>query len=457
VFAPLDDPQQIQWDTSGQYAVINDGNLWLLDCDTGTLTQLRADWVFSPIEPFDDRPVWSPNGHYAMMLGADDLLYAFDRDTGTLTELAVHLEKERTYLDIGWYWLNTEQLVIYNAAEPGMFIYDLSSLTNQHIDIELPSHVQSRLSPDNQLIAFVQDEAVIYNRETRRELRVRPAYGSLGTFSGGEVLWHDSGEWLFIFKDAIRAGGPVIRHLGIVRADGTMQRDLSYSWYPNSITLNWLPPQVDPADLPPPVERPLIPQPETVLHGSHWSFYADWSPDGRWIDAGLGWDTSGDITVWEVGTGKIVHIFEDAGEDKRVVWRQGEKFVAELGPVSEDEHILARSPDGRQLVQNGIQDGVWGTQVIDVDTGSVLTELQGEWNSTFVSADYDPDGGLLVAAYPYMPVRIWDTATWEIVATLPNPGQAVAFSPDGTQLAVTASWDVQIWDVATLLETGIRE
>ena len=86
----------------------------------------------------------------------------------------------------------------------------------------------------------------------------------------------------------------------------------------------------------------------------------------------------------------------------------------------------------------------------------MLAELSGEWDLYFESASYSPDGQLLAAANPYTPVRIWNTSTWELITTLPNTGQAVAFSPDGTQLAVTASWDVQIWSVDELLADSVQ-
>jgi WD40 repeat protein len=42
--------------------------------------------------------------------------------------------------------------------------------------------------------------------------------------------------------------------------------------------------------------------------------------------------------------------------------------------------------------------------------------------------------------------------TWEVVAEIPHATSAIAWSPDGTQIAVAASWDVEIWDVAELIE-----
>jgi WD40 repeat protein len=457
-FPPLDDPQEIQWDASGQYALLDDGNAWLLDCDSGILSLLRdnlelADRYF--FDYFDDRPAWSPGSNHAIFLGSDGVVYGFNRADGVLFELPIGFEKGTGFP--GWYWLDDSRFAIYWAGKIKLAICYFESSCEQYIDVDIPDSTQPRLSPDGRRIAFVRDGAVIYDQKTATEVEVRPNYGSFDSFPGGEVVWHDSGEWLFVYDNAVVAGGGDRRQLSIVSSDGRLHRDLSFSWTSNSITLNWLPRQVDVDDLPPPIASPLFPHPDMTLEGSHWSNHVDWSPDGRWLASGLDWGRGGDITVWEVGTGEIVHVFKDAEKDERAVWLPGDKFVPALSIPDHlldwrTDGILACSPDGHQVVQN--KD--YTTRVVDTDTGYLLAELHGEWGTYFFSASYSPNGRWLVAASPHMPVHIWNTATWEIVATLPNPGQAVAFSPDGMQLAVTASWDVQIWDVATLLGSDIQ-
>ena len=455
--ATHDERRKIFWDASGQYALITDGNLWLLDCTAGTLSQLRANWDFEFDTSFDrERVVWSPAGSRAILLGADGSFFSFDRQSGKLTELPVETGAGN-FPDVVWDWVDDQRVLFYYGyqnAENGLFLYDLAAQTAQLIEVDIsPAHSHPRLSPDNRLVALIREGAVIHDRETGAELEIRPDYESFDTAFGGEVEWHAGGEWLLIYEDALVAGGGYIRHQGITRADGALRRDLSFSWQPNPVTLNWLPPQVDPADLPPPVETPVIPAPQPVLtlHGSHWGFYADWSPDGKWIAAGLGLEGGGKITVWEVDSGEIVHIFQDVGEDERVAWPSGDEFVPQLTRVTveEDDHVLACSPDGSQIIQH--RDWTQ-TLVIAADSGRVVAELQGDWGGGFRWAGFSPDGHWLATAHPYMPVHIWDTNTWELAAVLPNPGQAVAFSPDSTRLAMTASWDVQIWDLAELLE-----
>ena len=50
--------------------------------------------------------------------------------------------------------------------------------------------------------------------------------------------------------------------------------------------------------------------------------------------------------------------------------------------------------------------------------------------------------------------QVWDTQTWNVVATLRYPAPAVAFSPDGQWLAASRSWDIDLWSVHDLLTWG---
>ncbi len=457
---PLNTPEtyRVHWDASGQYALINDGNLRLLDCATGTLTPIRYAWKFHQDYTFGSYknwPVRSPDSRYALLLGADSVLYALDRTTGVMTALEITIQE--IVPDVGWYWLDAEHPVIYNEDGSGVFVYDLITLAVQRIGEVSLFNTQPRLNPGGDILAFVREGAVIYTRDTGHELEVRPSYRSYGTFDGGEVLWHDSGDWLLISEESLVAGGAYIRNLGIVRADGALRRDLSFRWWPNTITVNWLPPQVDLADLPPSVETPLFLQPAQTLHRTQWSYVVDWSPDGRWLATGSERGNSGSLTLWDMNTGDVAQTITEIDAHEQVFWPSNDGSATEI--IIPDritnwtqELILAHSPDGRQIVLNR----ELLTYVVDAETGKTLTHLHSGWPEYFWSASYSPNGRLLAAVNPYMPVRIWNTTTWELIAETPNPGQAVAFSPDGTQLAVTASWDVQIWDVGELLEFGIQ-
>lgn len=453
-WSPMRQLRTIFWSPGGEQALLlTEDELWALDCSAATLMLLRGDNVFTAEYYNYEKPVWSTNGSYALLLGTNKDFYVFDRAQGTLRVWPLSNE-DYPWESVRWHWLDDTHVALVRNTQ-SMFsrelhVYDLASSSLDPTDAGFPDSVRLRLSAaDQRLIAYVYDGVVIHDRFTHSEQPIRPAYASYRSFGYGDVIWDDTGEWLLIAESAVVAGSGTAEHLGIVRVDGRFRRDLSFSRRRTPLTMIWLPPQVDPADLPPASRVSPVPQPAATVHGSHWSFYADWSPDGRWLAAGLDQFDGGDITVWEVATGEIVHTFNNAAENERVLWPPGDSFTPELHTPAPDrvagyEHALARSPDGRQVFD--------GRDVIDIDTGQVVAALEAG-GGFYALAAYRPDGSLLATASFDSPVIIWDTATWRPVATLPNRGQAVAFSPDGARLAVAVSWDVQFWDVAALLET----
>ena len=94
------------------------------------------------------------------------------------------------------------------------------------------------------------------------------------------------------------------------------------------------------------------------------------------------------------------------------------------------------------------------------NTNLPLDMLEG-WTVAF-----SPDGTRLAIASQLGYARVWDTATWREEATLRgflNGGDSVAFSPDGRRLATSGSnpdealklWDVDSWqELLTLEGTG---
>jgi WD40 repeat protein len=155
------------------------------------------------------------------------------------------------------------------------------------------------------------------------------------------------------------------------------------------------------------------------------------SPDGRWA-AGNPWGVvSGKVRVWDVQNGKA---------------------VADLaGPP------MAFSPDGQWLMTAGDgachswRVGSWkSAEPIQAANASV------SWNAVCFS----PDGKMLALGPWRGAVRLVDPATDQEVATLSTPGKELitnlAFSPDGSILAVCCQEVIQVWDLR-LIRRQLKE
>jgi WD40 repeat protein len=129
---------------------------------------------------------------------------------------------------------------------------------------------------------------------------------------------------------------------------------------------------------------------------------------------------------------------------------------------------VAFSPDGRSLaaLDDGCELKLW--TLPSRNLGYVARTVACPHNlglltrfTALIGVDsvaFSPDGRILVTAGnvgplkvgKVSPVRLWDTATGHLIATLPVKATYAVFSPDGRTLAVTSEGlHVQLWDVAT--------
>ncbi len=195
-----------------------------------------------------------------------------------------------------------------------------------------------------------------------------------------------------------------------------------------------------------------------------------WSPDGEMI-ASAGWDNT--VRVWMRPTGKIRTVF--TGHSRRVwdiAWSPDGKTIASasrdftvqvwngytgdiyhtLTGAESDVQSVVWSPDGSQIAAS-TDDGkvlVW-----DAATGQLTHPLEGHryyvWSLT-----WRPDGKQLISSSWHDGVmRVWDTTTWEKIATLNSTAVlAVAWNPAGTKLAASSDdGTIRLWDMqaATVL------
>jgi eukaryotic-like serine/threonine-protein kinase len=146
-------------------------------------------------------------------------------------------------------------------------------------------------------------------------------------------------------------------------------------------------------------------------------------PDGKTALAANSGDFS--ISLWDAAAGKQIALFPTFGS-----------------------RVCAFSRDGKTVFAGGrLWDAAGGKPI-----SSTLPNLNG-----LTSAAFNPDGTMLVTGSLQGGAHLWDAATGQPRADLPQPGSihAVAFSPDG-KMVVTSSSDgtAYVWDVAMGKQIG---
>lgn len=204
----------------------------------------------------------------------------------------------------------------------------------------------------------------------------------------------------------------------------------------------------------------------TLTGCSCWVDSIAFSPDGRQM-ASAYWDNI--VKLWNVATGECQgtlkghnesvkslafspngHLIASASEDSTIkLWSiatgQYQRTIEEED--NDSVKLLAFSPNKRQLISSSSENTI---RLWDVATGECQQTLKGHSRSIDAIA-FSPDGRQL-ALSSRDAVTLWDATTfrcqWELENTK-NWKKSLAFSPDGRHLAVGGSTSIKFWDTAT--------
>jgi WD40 repeat protein/class 3 adenylate cyclase len=295
-----------------------------------------------------------------------------------------------------------------------------------------------------------------------REQEVRGPVPSAAWMPDGEGVITGGGDGNVLLWEA--SSGRVLETFPVAR-EGLVVATLS----PDGLRMAVGPekPRRSPSGIVPPVLRVIdVSGGETVstMKGHRdLVLWREFSPEGELL---LTASTDHTARVWDVDTGRTIHVLRHDGEVLHVTMSPdgtgilttddtGQAFIwdARTGKVVVElsgQGTAEFSPDGR-LAITASSDGV--SRVWDVATGQTLAVLAG--GAAFGGAEFTPDGRTVVTGGD--DVRAWDVGAVRVLSH-GAPVTQVSFSPDGRSL-VSGGVDgtARVWDLETQSETAVLE
>ncbi|MBZ0314815.1 MAG: WD40 repeat domain-containing protein [Anaerolineae bacterium] len=461
--------EKVDWSPDGEYAAL----LTSKTCDEPDCPK-HALWVYSRTEndlillvraqsiPFTVFP--APDfSRYVYIESRSDGEYAMFVD---LTD-ADPIELQRIDPDTEYdfvRWTNSTRFVIplddHDRGVGLLAAYEVSDNT----PVELGQFAARTydllppLAPHRPLALIAWDTVDLLDVTNGEITRLPPDPRRYFTNPYGDARWHPIQDWALLEENAAVAGGGAPIYTGVVNADGTVRRMLGGCIAATSICAHWLPPQVDPTTLAPGHDNTPI-EPTARLPVGHWTDEIIWSPDLSQVAVGHDWRSYGETVpfdVWRVTDGTQVEAFETVTPKETIEWVGDQPQVVALTPhpLAVEFGLITVAPDGSQFARYWAEEPPYTVYLELADAqGNILFTLEdvltSEWHA---SLNYSPDSRYLAVSSNQSPVRLLDTTTGEVVAELPMLySGAVAFSPDGTFLAVAYSTEIWIYRVADIL------
>ncbi len=179
------------------------------------------------------------------------------------------------------------------------------------------------------------------------------------------------------------------------------------------------------------------------------------SPDGNMLAAGScaeaespggGYCLKGNVTLWEISTGQIIHTFE--GHSREVLslafCPDGTKLASGGGTRS---HAYSYNGQTLSSEEDAEESAV---RVWDISSGDILYTFT-DARRAISNLAFSPDGESLASVSADASIRIYDTTEWGLKETFSDnirSVNSVAFNFDGTLLALGSDDGIiQIWDM----------
>ena len=210
----------------------------------------------------------------------------------------------------------------------------------------------------------------------------------------------------------------------------------------------------------------------TLLGHTGWVESVAFSPDGRILASGSDDRT---IKLWRVSDGHLIQTLSQdssggvtsvafsmngrilaSGTDETAInlWRTSDGSL--LRTLQNGENVLespvcgvAFSPDGKLLAGGSQNDSAVVWRLSD-GTPLLWIEAVGGCESDNLTMAFSPDSATLVTNVGRSVVDLWRVSDGEVIGSLPGDANTLAFSPDGSLLAIGSLFDstIRIWRVA---------